>query len=153
MFKTSVQVKSIQFNSTPIQSIKYKRELSSPPSIQLMHVIQGVEMEGMHEYSRIYVGKVYQILFYFFFVIMVQHEPLRLITMILRKVMFLLYDTIPTIHNRLSITSIQSLSCSTRIAIHIAIHINLSLMKNHSIFFSSLFDIRSDRSIRIMFLL
>ena len=62
MFKTSVQVKSIQvnsiqfnsiqFNSTPIQYVKYKSELSSPPSIQLMHGSQGVEMEGMHEYSR-----------------------------------------------------------------------------------------------------
>ena len=67
MFKTSVQVKSIQFksiqfnsiqfNSTPIQYVKYKSELSSPPSIQLMHVIQGVEMEGMHEYSRHICGE------------------------------------------------------------------------------------------------
>ena len=60
MFKTSVQVKSIQVNSiqfnsiqfNSIQYVKYKSELSSPPSIQLMHGIQGVEMEGMHEYSR-----------------------------------------------------------------------------------------------------
>ena len=57
MFKTSVQVKSIQVNSiqsnsTPIQYVKYKSELSSPPNIQLMRGSQGVEMEGMHEYSR-----------------------------------------------------------------------------------------------------